>query len=225
MAPVVAPHYVDGIEIRVDPANFPGHEITPEVLQGPEYREIFERRYPAIRTSHRENPLPRVSTYNFRIPKENGSAASLVHLRTVHRRQAQGYKLNASVGAFIEHKVTGRIRYFHASSNNYRLLTTPAWVTEEGDLRDLTQLVDQGSWTEHVTNLRPDSAWRVICVTNILYTLYHDAAQPIRGSTKKTRVLGLAPIDQFERRQNRGEAPSYRNRLCVFRCLAWKDGL
>ena len=192
MAPVQASHYVDGVVIPEDPVAFPGDGIIPQVLQGPEYRELYQRRYPAIRTRHGETPLPRVSTYNFRIPTTNGSAASLAYLRTVHRRQARAYKVNASVGAFIVHKTSGRIRYFHASSNNYRLLAEPALVTEAGHLSAITQLVDQVSWTEHVASLRPDSAWRVVCVTDVLYTLYHDGAKPIMGSSKTRRLRGVA---------------------------------
>ena len=38
------------------------------------------------------------------------------------------YKLNASMGTIMVHKVSGHRRYFHASTNNYRLLTLPAYI-------------------------------------------------------------------------------------------------
>ena len=146
---IVALHYVPNITLPVDPPAFPGPWIYPALL-GDAERSLFHRRYPAIRTRQREQAMPRISTYDFRIPPAEGVAASLRHLETVHLRQAHGYKLNASVGAIMAHKVSGRLRYFHPSANNYRLLVSPATVERIEDLGSLQDLVDGQSWTDHV---------------------------------------------------------------------------
>ena len=114
------------------------------------------------------------------IPPTDGVAASLRHLGTVHLRQAHGYKLNASVGAIMAHKVSGRLGYFHASANNYRLLVSPVTVERIKDLGSLQGLVDGQSWTDHVACLMPHSAWHVVCVTNVEYYVYHELAAPIQ---------------------------------------------
>ena len=74
----------------------------------------------------------------------------------------------------MAHKVSGRIRYFHASANNYCLLTVPASVESVEDLRALQDFVDGRSWTNHVGGLMPDSAWRVVWVCKVQFVLYHD---------------------------------------------------
>ena len=177
---IVAPHYVGNITVSVDPPAFPGPWIYPALLEDAE-RALYHRRYLAIRTHQRKHVMPRMSNYNFRIPTTDGMTASMRHLETVHLRQAHGYKLNVSVGAIMTHKVSGRLCYFHASANNYRLLVSPATVERLEDLRSLQGLVDGRSWMDHVASLMPDSAWCVVCVTNVEYYVYHNLAAPIQG--------------------------------------------
>ena len=124
--------------------------------------------------------MPTMSTYNFHIPPTDGVTASVRHLETVQLRQAHGDKLNASVGAIMAHKVSGQLSYF-PSANNYRLLVSPVTVERLEDLGSLQGLVDGRSWTDHGASLMQDSAWRVVCVTNVEYYVYHNQAAPIQG--------------------------------------------
>ena len=57
------------------------------------------------------------------------------------------------MGAIMAHKVFGRCRYFHASANNYSLLTSPTHITGLEDLRALQDLADAHGWTNHVASL------------------------------------------------------------------------
>ena len=109
---IVAPHYVANITVLVDPPAFPGPWIYPELL-GDAERTLYHLRYPAIQTRQRKQMVPRMSTYNFRISPMEGVAAIMRHLEAVHLRQAHVYKLNASVGAIMAHKVSGQLHYFH----------------------------------------------------------------------------------------------------------------
>ena len=191
--------------------------------------------------------MPRISTYNFHIPPADGVAASLRHLETVHLRQAHGFKLNASVGAIMAHKVSGRLRYFYASANNYRLLVSPVTVEQMGDLGSLQGLVDGRSWTHHAAGRMPDSAWHVVCITNVEYYVYHDLAAPIQGPTDLSdddksndddvagpdgdedanhihRMRGLAVLELRSWCRARLSVHGYKNRLCVFQCMAWLAG-
>ena len=213
---VNAPHYVANIVVPVDPPVFPGPGILPQALSDLE-RALYQRRYPAIRTRTREREEPRISTYNFRIPPDDGARASLQYLESVHSRQAHGYKVNASVGAILAHKVSGRIRYFHASANNYRLLPEPAIVQSVEDLRALQNFADDRSWTDHVGGLMPDSAWRVVWVCNVQFVLYHDLGAYIRGPERQRRLRGLSRDHQDHQQTD------FRQRLCVFHCLAEAD--
>ena len=118
-------HYIPNITVPVDPLAFQGPWIYPALL-GYAERTLYHRRYPAIRTSQQEQAVPRISTNNFCIPPTNGVAASLRHLETgpwwTVCPRAHGHKLNASMGAIMAHKVSGRLSYFHASAT-----TTGCW--------------------------------------------------------------------------------------------------
>ena len=177
---IVAPHYVASITVPVDPPAFQGPWIYP-ALFGDAERTLYHRRYPAIQTRQRELVMPRMNTCNFRIPPTDRVTASMRHLETVHLRQAHGYKLNASVGAIMAHKVSRRLSFFHASANNYRLLVSPVTVEWLEDIGSLQGLVDRQRWTDHVTSHMPDSARHVVCVTNVEYYVYHNLAAPIQG--------------------------------------------
>ena len=175
---IVAPHYVPNITLPVDQPTFPGPWIYLALL-GDAKRLLFYCRYPAIQTCQREQALPRISTYNFRIAPVDRVAASLRHLETVHLRQAHGFKLNASVGTIMDYKVSGWLRYFHASTNNYRLLVSPATVEWIEHLGSLQGLVDGRRWTDNAAGLIPESAWGVVWGTNVEHYVYHNLAAPI----------------------------------------------
>ena len=175
----------------------------------------------------------------------DGVATSMRYLETVHLWQAHGYKLNASVGAIMAHKVSGRLCYFHAGANNYRLLVSLVTMEQIEDLESLQGPVDGRSWTDHAASLMPDSAWRVVCITNVEYYVYHNLAAPIQGPTDlsndddesddddvalPSRDENANPIGQMQglaepkRYWGKMFSPDYKNRLCVFKCLAWLDG-
>ena len=168
---IIAPHYVPNITVPIDPPAFPGPWIYPALL-GDAERALFHRPYPAIWTRQREQAVPRISTYNFCIPPEDGVAASVRYPETVHLWQAHGYKLNASVGAIMAHKVSGGLCYFHASTKNYRLLVSPGTVEWIEDLGSLQGLVDGRSWKDHVAGLMPvppgvyyaSLMWKTMCI-------------------------------------------------------------
>ena len=113
---IVAPHYVANNTLPVDPPAFPGPCIY-QLLLGEAERALYQLHFSAIWTRQREQLMPRRSTYNFRSPPMEGLTASVKHLEAVHLRQAHGYKRNASVGAMMAHKMSGRLRYFHASAS------------------------------------------------------------------------------------------------------------
>ena len=152
---VNAPHYVPDITVQVDPLAFLGPWIYPPLL-GEAEQALYHHRRPAIRTCLREHAIPRVSIHNFRIRPTDVGAASGRHLETVHLCQAHGYKLNASVGAIMAHKVSGRRRHFPASANNYSLLTSPTHITGLEDLRAFQDLADAHGWNNHEASLMPD---------------------------------------------------------------------
>ena len=143
----------------------------------------------------------------------------------------------------MAHRVSGRMCYFHPSTNNYRLLVSPATVERIEDLGSLQELVDGQSWMDHAAGLMPDSAWHVVCVTNVEYYVYHNMAALIQGPTDLSdddesdgddvagpdgdedanpvrHVRGLAVPDLVDWIR----AVHGYSSLCVFKCITWLDG-
>ena len=102
--------------------------------------------------------------------------------------------------------------------------------------------MDGRSSTGHVAGLMLDSAWRVVCVTNEEYYVYHNLAGPIQGpidlsddddesdgdevagpdrdedTNSVRRMCGLAVPELRSRHWT--QAHSYKNRPCVLKCMA-----
>ena len=107
--------------------------------------------------------------------------------------------------------------------------------------------MDGRSWTDHAASLMPDSTWCVVCVTKVEYYVYHNLAAPIQSPTDLSdddesdnddvarpdrdedanpnrRMCGLALPELCGWSRARLSIPDYKNRLCVFKCMAWLDG-
>ena len=128
---VNVPHYmyVQDITVPVDLLAFPGPWVYPPLL-GKAEQALYHRRWPVICTHQLEQAIPWVSIYNFIILPTDGGATSGRHLETVHFHQAHGYKLNASVGAIMAHKVSGhhrqQLQVVHLAPAHYRSWGPPA---------------------------------------------------------------------------------------------------
>ena len=120
---------------------------------------------------------------------------------------------------------------------------TMEWIKDLGLLQGL---LDGWSWTDHAAGLMPDSAWRIICVTNVDYYVYHNLATPIQGPTDLSdgdesdddnvagpdgdedanpvcQMPGLALPELCGWSRAWLSIPGYKNRHCVFKCMAWLD--
>jgi G:T-mismatch repair DNA endonuclease (very short patch repair protein) len=111
-----------------------------------------------------------------------GSVDALnTYLRAVFERQATAFKINGAIGAILMNKVSGRLRYFHSSANNYKLLLDPVLVQRWEDMSPLLEMSDNEEWTDHAAMQLPNSSWQVIMVTNLTLFVYHIQAHPIGG--------------------------------------------
>ena len=164
--------------------------IYPPVGQPPEFdlpmlnpdaTELYERRYGSIRTSQRESVHGRMSTYNFRLPAQGEMDGFTNHVRAVFRCQAVAFKLNAALGAVLQHKNTGALRYFHASANNYKIMEAPIAIQSWGDMGPFLDIAADHGWTEHAARQMPNSAWKVLMIKNVTIYVHHLHAHPIGG--------------------------------------------
>ena len=146
-------------------------------MLGEAEQALYLRRYPVICTQW-ESTEPNLRSDNFHIPPNDGASVSGRHLEILHLWQTHGYQLlNVSMSAMMACKVSGHHRYFHASANNNRLLTSPTHIGGLEVLRAHRDLVDAHGWTDHVASLMPDLAWWAVCITNVEIALHHDSIQ------------------------------------------------
>ena len=164
--------------------------IDPPVAQPPEFdlpmlnedaTEMYVRRYGSIRSFQRESAQGRMSIYNIRLSTQGEMDAFTTHVRAIFNRQAVAFKMNAALGAILQHKNTGVLRYFHPSANNYKILEEPISVQSWYDMEPFLDIASDNGWTEHATNQMPNSAWKVIMITNVTVYVYHLHAHPIGG--------------------------------------------
>ena len=125
------------------PDSFPWPAIFPPLL-GETERKLYRCHHSSIRT-HQQRAVPHVSTYNFWILLIDGTATSASHLKTIQLQQDHGYNLEASVRAIMAHKASGRLCYFHTSTNNYHLLPILASVKESRGLALTVRVEISGS--------------------------------------------------------------------------------
>ena len=136
------PWFIPGIVVPIDPPVNQPPQIDLTGILGPSERELYMRRYGSIRTYQRESNLGRMSYYNYRLPVEGTIHAFRDHMRAVFNRQAVAFKLNASIGSILRNKVTGQLRYFHASANNYKLTPQPLVIQVWEDMEALIYMTD-----------------------------------------------------------------------------------
>ena len=81
-------------------------------------------------------------------------------------------KINCSIGCILEHKTTGELRYFHASSNNAALFDNSRLVSSERALRAVYRDFTDLDLVQNGFHRRPDTAWRLRAITNVSFYFY-----------------------------------------------------
>ena len=238
---LIKPWFIMGVTVPIDPPVNQPPEIQLSDHLGEDERGLYMRRYGSIRTHQRESMFGRTSYYNYRLLMWGTIKAFENHMRAVFERQAVAFKLNASIGAIMRHRHSGKLRYFHASSNNYRLFPEPLMVQRWEDIEPLVHITDSQEWTEHAANQMPNSSWQIFIVTSISLVVYHMQAHPIGGGhdflddeaddgdyedDDDDDDDGVEDDKQTMIRNNHGfklagvcKVPANEDNLCVFHCI------
>ena len=80
-------------------------------------------------------------------------------------------KVTVSAGAVMEHKMSGELRYYHASSSNAQLFEQVTLVSSEADMNGLFTVLKRVDLRKVAATQRPSTAWKVRFVTNITFYL------------------------------------------------------
>ena len=187
-----------------DPRVIPSEVRAQLVHDGTE--AIYLKNWTAIRSY---NHIHRVqSVYNIRLTSSSIHDI-LLTLNEIFNNQRNSFKINASFGFILQHRISGEVRYFHSSANNARILPEPISVENHDHFRDFIDQLEGGDFLEFARQMRPDSSWIVLQVTNISLYLNHlnfliqDTAAPIHIKNRKGVI-----------------AVSSENNMCFFHALA-----
>ena len=129
------------------------------------------------------------------------------------------FKINASYGCVLEHKVTGELRYYHSSSNNATLLERARVVRRIEDLRAFYDALAAIDLEEMATQRRPDTTWRLRSVTNLTFYVYKMLGTARIGGDDDRLPAHILRNDHVRTFMLRQRLKKYKN-LCFFRCLA-----
>ncbi|KAJ8048248.1 hypothetical protein HOLleu_00491 [Holothuria leucospilota] len=203
--------------LREDPASMP-EDIQNQIPDN--FQTIYSDNWKAIRTHHhRQNRVQ--DTYNFRITDlSNTSMRDLVRL--VHNDQSNQFKLNMSFGFILRNRVTGDLRYFHASVNNHRLFDYPIMIGSQGDLNSFLEQFDIEDIEQTLLLGRPDSKWVLDFITNVTIFVNKLGNHPLVGGppphipdyiNKHQHLVTMS----HHRKTNQ----PFQDNLCLFRCLSY----
>ena len=134
-------------------------------------------------------------------------------------QQKTAFKVNASYGFVLKEKQSGRLRYYHSSSNCCgRLLEEPSLIANRDDFDRFLARIAESDIQQWARDQRPDSDWVCEHVTNVTFFINRIAQHPIG-------CVGVALPDYVKRNkaivglEKDDHNAIYRDNLCLFRCL------
>ena len=88
-------------------------------------------------------------------------------------------KLNCSLGFILQHKTDDTFRYFHSSANNHSLFDKPRYVRNREQFDEFVYDFSQLDLLSCPHEKRPNTAWRIYCITNISFYFYNLVSEGI----------------------------------------------
>ena len=135
-------------------------------------------------------------------------------------QQKTAFKVNVSYGFVLKEKQSGRLRYYHSSSNCCgRLLEEPSLIANRDDFDRFLARIAESDIQQWARDQRPDSDWVCEHVTNVTFFINRIAQHPIGcvGVALPDYVKNNKAVVGLEKDHHRNAI--YRDNLCLFRCL------
>lgn len=155
-----------------DPAFDDSTPIPPQI-DPPELHELYRLNWSSIRSSRYIRRFQDILNCRLlRLPGDSEPEAPVDTLRRLWRAFDCALKINISYGVVLRHSVTGRLRYFHASSNNATVFPVARTVSSLEDLNRLIENFLEIDPAQMGINRRDGSSWVLHAVTNVTFYLY-----------------------------------------------------
>lgn len=156
--------------------------------------------------------------YNFPTSDIRGGTNELMgHLRSIFQREKHAFKLNISIGYMLQNIDSNTYRYF-IPYNNSTLFDNNLSISSIRDLENVREQLQDLNIVQHVHKQRPNTAWKMRMVTNVVFYIYRTSFPLGRGDLpdyikRKKSIIGL--VRNIHHKSN-----FYNDNLCAFRCLA-----
>ena len=180
--------------------------------------DFVQENWASVRTHVVRGPVQtrynhRFTTPDMRVLKEP--------LGELFDEQTTAFKVNLSFGFILKQKVTGRLRYYHSSSNCCgRYMEEPALITNRADFESFQERIQESDILQWAIAQRPNSDWVCEMATNVTFFLNRIVQHPIGcvdvvlpDYVKNNKaIVGLV--------KDHHRNATYNDNLCLFRCLA-----
>ena len=209
------------IALNEDPLTPPPIEHANDELSA-ELRDFVQENWTSVRTHVVNGPVQ--TRYNHRLTSLDTRDLQ-EPLFALFDQQKTAFKVNASYGFVLKEKQSGRLRYYHSSSNCCgRLLEEPSLVTNSQTFNTFLERIEETDVLQWAIAQRPNSDWVCELVTNVTFFINRIIHHPIGcigvnlpDYVKHNKaIVGLAK-DHYRMR-------TYNDNRCLFRCLALHQG-
>ena len=146
------------------------------IEQGDDLEHILKVNHGAIRSYKRKGKV--LSIANIEIPTDHANFQDIHHIPDMVKDAYDllvdtPIKVNCSLGFILEHKTDGTFRYFHSSANNHSLFDSSRYVRNRDQFNEFVDEFCQLDLMTCPHKKRPNTAWRVHCITNISFYFYN----------------------------------------------------
>ena len=205
------------IALNEDPLTPPPIEHAANDNLSRDLRDFVHENWASVRTHVVNGPVQ--TRYNHRLTSLDTRDLQ-EPLFALFDQQKTAFKVNASYGFVLKEKQSGRLRYYHSSSNCCgRLLKEPSLIANRDDFDRFLARIAESDIQQWAITQRPDSDWVCEHVTNVTFFINRIAQHPIGcvGVALPDYVKRNKAIVGLEKDHHRNAI--YRDNLCLFRCL------
>ena len=181
-------------------------------------REVYDANAPLILESHRIGPMH--SVFNYPLNNDVNLNQLVGFAQDIYRRQQRAFRLNVVFGTILQHRETGRYRYFVAYNNN-GIFERPLYVSRWSDLQRFRRELERKDILQELLRQRPDTKWIPVLVTNVHFVVFETFYPLGRGDLPDFLMNKRSLHPLLINQQNR---KPYDDNLCAFRCLALHRG-
>ena len=140
------------------------------------------------------------------------------HLNEIYEDNNFAFKVNISLGLILQHLESGSLRYF-VPYHNETLFSVPVYVRSQRDLDRIRTRISQLDVSEYARRQRPNTGWKPLMVTNVVYEVYITSYPLGFGQTLPSYISKSKSIISFEKNEDTGKL--FTDNRCLFRRLAY----